>query len=52
VSQLHRQLQEYLTIRRAMGFKMECHEKLLGQFADYYLAAHDAATLTIEHALI
>jgi integrase len=51
VSQLHRQLQEYLTIRRAMGFKMERHEKLLGQFADY-LAAHDAATLTIEHALI
>ena len=50
MSQLHRQLQQYLTIRRAMGFKMERHEKLLGQFADY-LAAHDAATLTIEHAL-
>jgi integrase/recombinase XerD len=50
VSELHRQLQEYLTIRRAMGFTMERHEKLLGQFADY-LAAHDAATLTIEHAL-
>src|SRR3978361_1070533 len=33
-----------------MGFKMERHEKLLRQFADY-LAAHDAATLTIEHAL-
>ncbi len=50
MSELHRQLQEYLAIRRAMGFKMERHAKLLGQFADY-LAAHDAATLTIEHAL-
>jgi len=45
-----RQLQDYLVIRRAMGFKMERHAKLLGQFVDY-LAAHDAATLTIEHAL-
>ena len=50
MSELHRQLQEYLAIRRAMGFKMERHAKLLGQFADY-LAAHDAATLTVEHAL-
>ena len=50
MSELHRQLQEYLAIRRAMGFKMERHAKLLRQFADY-LAAHDAATLTIEHAL-
>jgi integrase len=50
MSALHRQLQEYLAIRRAMGFKMERHEKLLTQFADY-LAAHDATTLTIEHAL-
>lgn len=50
MSGLHRQLQEYLAIRRAMGFKMERHAKLLGQFTDH-LAAHDAATLTIEHAL-
>jgi integrase/recombinase XerD len=50
VNGLHRQLQNYLAIRRAMGFKMERHAKLLGQFADH-LAAHDAATLTIEHAL-
>lgn len=50
MSGLHRQLQEYLTIRRAMGFKLERHERLLGQFTDH-LAAHDAATLTIEQAL-
>jgi integrase/recombinase XerD len=50
MSGLHRQLQDYLAIRRAMGFKMERHAKLLEQFADH-LAAHDAATLTIEHAL-
>jgi integrase len=50
VSGLHRQLQDYLAIRRAMGFTMERHAKLLGQFADH-LAARNAATLTIEHAL-
>lgn len=50
MSGLHLQLQEYLTIRRAMGFKMERHAKLLEQFTDY-LAAQDAATVTIEHAL-
>jgi len=39
VSGLHGKLEEYLTVRRAMGFKMERHEKLLAQFA----AAHWAA---------
>ncbi|MET7844736.1 tyrosine-type recombinase/integrase [Streptomyces sp. NPDC005356] len=43
-------LQDYLAIRRAMGFTMERHEKLLTQFTEY-LAAHGAATLSIEHAL-
>jgi integrase len=33
-----------------MGFKMDRHEKLLTQFTDY-LVAHEAATLTTEHAL-
>ena len=33
-----------------MGFMMERHAKLLGQFIDF-LVAHHAATLTIEHAL-
>lgn len=50
MSPLHRQLQEYLAIRRVMGFKMARHEKLLGQFADY-LASRDVSTLTTEHAL-
>lgn len=50
MSALHRRLQEYLAVRRAMGFKMERHEKLLTQFTDY-LAAHHVSTLTIEHAL-
>lgn len=50
MSGLHSALQDYLALRRAMGFTMERHAKLLGQFADF-LAAQDAATLTIEHAL-
>ena len=32
MSSLHGKLEEYLDVRRAMGFKMERHEKLLGQF--------------------
>lgn len=50
MSPLRRQLAEYLTIRRAMGFKMDRHERLLGQFADH-LAARGASTLTTELAL-
>lgn len=50
MSELGRQLRDYLAIRRAMGFKMERHAKLLGQFVDF-LAARKAATITIEHAL-
>jgi integrase len=50
VSELHRQLQDYLRLRRAMGFKLERHAKLLGQFVDY-LAAHEAATVTVADAL-
>ena len=34
----------YLAIRRAMGFTMERHAKLLGQFTEH-LVAHHAATL-------
>ena len=47
MSGLHSALQDYLALRRAMGFKMERHAKLLGQFVDF-LAAQDAATLTLE----
>jgi integrase/recombinase XerD len=50
VSELHRQLQDYLTLRRAMGFKMGRHAKLLGQFVDD-LAARKVTILSVEHAL-
>ena len=50
MSGLNRQLQDNLAVRRAMGFTMERHAKLLGQFTEH-LVAHHAATLTIEHAL-
>jgi integrase len=50
VNELHRQLVDYLALRRAMGFKLERHAKLLGQFVDY-LAVHEVATLTVEHTL-
>jgi len=50
VSPLHQRLADYLAIRRAMGFKMERHEKLLAQFVDY-LTVNGAGTVTLEHAL-
>jgi integrase/recombinase XerD len=50
VSSLHRQLEEYLAVRRAMGFKMERHEKLLGQFTGF-LAENGETAVTIENAL-
>lgn len=43
-------LQEYLTIRRAMGFKLERDAKILEQFIDY-LDARGQQTITTEHAL-
>ena len=50
MSSLHRKLEEYLTVRRAMGFKMERHEKLLGQYAGF-LAANGETVVTIENAV-
>jgi integrase len=50
MSPWHDHLREYLAIRRAMGFKMERHEKLLTQFADH-CASHAVHALTTEHAL-
>jgi integrase len=47
---LPQRLEEYLTIRRAMGYKMERHAKLLGQFLDYLTQQH-ATTVTLDHAL-
>ena len=50
MSSLHGKLEEYLAVRRAMGFKMERHEKLLGQFAGF-LAENGETAVTIENAL-
>lgn len=50
MSTLHRHLRQYLAIRRAMGFAMRRHEKLLNQFVEY-LAASGATVLTVDDAL-
>jgi integrase/recombinase XerD len=41
---------DYLTIRRALGFKLVEHERLLGDFAGF-LEQAGAATITTELAL-
>jgi integrase len=43
-------LSDYLTLRRAMGFRLERAGKLLGQFTGYLDARH-AATVTTDHAV-
>lgn len=43
-------LDDYLRVRRALGFKLEGTQGLLTQFLAY-LHEHDADTITIEHAL-
>lgn len=50
MSGLHGKLEEYLAVRRAMGFKMERHEKLLAQFTGF-LAGNGETAVTIENAL-
>ncbi len=50
MTSLHGKLEEYLAVRRAMGFKMERHEKLLGQFTAF-LAGNGQTAVTIEGAL-
>jgi integrase len=50
MSALQRALADYLATRRALGYKLERAEKLLGQFLAY-LAERGAATITTEHAL-
>ena len=50
MSSLHGKLEEYLAVRRAMGFKMERHEKLLGQYAGF-LAANGETVVTTENAV-
>lgn len=50
MSALRRALADYLQVRRALGFRLERAEKLLGQFITY-LDDRQAVTVTTEHAL-
>jgi integrase/recombinase XerD len=50
MSRLREAAEEYLRIRRALGFKLETAGRLLPQFLDY-LESVGAETITIEHAL-
>jgi len=43
-------LADYLTMRRALGYRLARPEKLLGQFLDY-LEQAGADVVTVEHAL-
>lgn len=47
---LHEAVSDYLTIRRAMGYKLEKPARMLGQFADF-LAEQGAGTVTTDLAL-
>jgi hypothetical protein len=47
---LRESLAEYLAVRRALGYKLEGTERLLGQFLDY-LDAAGADRITVEHAV-
>ncbi len=50
MSALHDSMAEYLAVRRALGYKLEGTERLLGQFLDY-LDANGVDQITVEHAL-
>ena len=50
MSRLRQALADYLRLRRALGYRLERPEKLLGQFISY-LEEVGAQTITIEHAL-
>jgi site-specific recombinase XerD len=50
MSPLREHLDDYLIVRRSMGYKLARAEKLLEQFIDY-LDAHGATTVTTDHAL-
>jgi integrase/recombinase XerD len=47
---LHERAEEYLWLRRALGFRLEHEGHLLPQFAGY-LQQHGAVTVTAEHAI-
>jgi len=50
MNSLHQAVEDYLEIRRALGYKLEHHEKLLVQFVDY-LDAIPTSTVTVDHAM-
>ena len=50
VSPLREALSGYLSVRRALGFRLDRAEKLIGQFIDY-LEERQAGVVTIEHAV-
>ena len=50
MSALHDSLAEYLAVRRALSYRLEGTERLLGQFL-VYLDANGAGQITVEHAL-
>jgi integrase len=47
---LRQAVADYLAVRRSLGFRLACPEKLLAQFTGY-LEQAGAATVTTEHAL-
>jgi integrase len=51
MSQLHTSVDEYLAVRRALGYKLEEHGRLLPDFIDY-LERIGACAVTIEAALV
>jgi integrase len=50
MSDLLRHANEYLALRRALGFKLEFHAHVLPQFISYLVAA-EAPSITTEHAV-
>jgi integrase/recombinase XerD len=50
VSELSASIEQYLALRRSLGFKLELAARLLGQFADY-CDQHGAGRVTIEVAV-
>ncbi|MGC8635369.1 MAG: tyrosine-type recombinase/integrase [Candidatus Limnocylindrales bacterium] len=50
MNELRRAIDEYLAIRRALGFKLRGHDRLLWDFTDF-LAGAGATTITAELAL-
>jgi integrase len=50
MNRLHERVEQYLAIRRSLGFKLEDHGRLLPQFVTY-LDQCGAAALTVEAAL-